>query len=201
MRPHTATAAQLTDSDLDGIRALIEQRSAILFDSSRERFFSIRVREYMEEQGAATGTDLLRQLKQSGVEYEALLERLLTQETSFFRYPTFFEALEKKILPELQQKKAGDNPRTLRIWSAGCSTGVEPYSIAVRLCATNRQCAGAWDIEILATDISRRALQQAALGTYSRRSLQELSPALIESASSPARRHRDFKMKPANPEK
>jgi chemotaxis protein methyltransferase CheR len=193
MRPHTATAAQLTDSDLDGIRALIEQRSAILFDSSRERFFSIRVREYMEEQGAATGTDLLRQLKQSGVEYEALLERLLTQETSFFRYPTFFEALEKKILPELQQKKAGDNPRTLRIWSAGCSTGEEPYSIAVRLCETV-QCAGAWDIEILATDISRRALQQAALGTYSRRSLQELSPALIESYFTPVKQ--GFQVKP-----
>lgn len=179
MRPQTANAARLTESDLDGIRALIEQRSAILFDSSRERFFSIRVREHMEEQGAANGTELLQRIRLSSVEYDALLERLLTQETSFFRYPPFFEALEKNILPALRKKKSADGSHEFRIWSAGCSTGEEPYSIAICLSEALKS-SGPWDVEILATDVSRRALRQAERGRYSERSLQSLSKEHIE---------------------
>jgi chemotaxis protein methyltransferase CheR len=132
MKPHPATA-KLSESELEEISALIEQRSAILFDSSRERFFSTRVREHLEEKSLATGSDLLRQVRGSSIECEALLERLLTQETSFFRYPAVYEALEKKILPEVQDRKFWESPRTLLIWSAGCSTGEEPYTIAVTL--------------------------------------------------------------------
>src|ERR1700686_2177557 len=116
MKSHPATTAKLTENELDEIGALIEQRSEILFDSSRERFFSTRVREYLEEKGMASGTDLLGHIRGSSIEYEALLERLLTQETSFFRYPAVFEALEKTILPEVQERKFWESPRTLRIW-------------------------------------------------------------------------------------
>jgi len=174
MKPHPATAAKLSESELDEISALIEQRSAILFDSSRERFFSTRVREYLEEKGLASGTELLRHVRGSSTEYEALLERLLTHETSFFRYPAVYEALEKRILPEVQDRKFWESPRTLRIWSAGCSTGEEPYSIAVTLCESLK-FVEAWEIEILATDISRRALRHAERGVYSKRSLQDVS--------------------------
>jgi chemotaxis protein methyltransferase CheR len=179
MKPHPATTAKLTETELDEIRALIEQRSAILFDSSRERFFSTRVREFMEEKELASGTELLRHVRGSSIEYEALLERLLTQETSFFRYPAVYEALDKKILPEVQERKFWESPRTLRIWSAGCSTGEEPYSIAVTLCDALK-FAEAWEIEILATDISRRALRHAERGVYSKRSLQDVSLGQVE---------------------
>jgi chemotaxis protein methyltransferase CheR len=174
MKPHSATAARLTESELDEIRMLIEQRSAILFDASRERFFSTRVREYLEEKKLASGTELARLVRCSSIEYESFLERLLTQETSFFRYPAVYEALDKKILPEVQERKFWQSPRTLRIWSAGCSTGEEPYSIAVTLCESLK-FAEAWEIEILATDVSRRALRHAERGVYSRRSLQDVS--------------------------
>ena len=174
MKPHSATAARLTESVLDEIRMLIEQRSAILFDASRERFFSTRVREYLEEKKLASGTELARLVRGSSIEYESFLERLLTQETSFFRYPAVYEALDKKILPEVQERKFWQSPRTLRIWSAGCSTGEEPYSIAVTLCESLK-FAEAWEIEILATDVSRRALRHAERGVYSRRSLQDVS--------------------------
>jgi len=179
MKTHPVTTAHLAESELDEIRALIEQRSAILFDSSRERFFSTRIREYVDEKGLAGGIDLLRLVRGSSIEYEALLERLLTQETSFFRYPAVFSALEKTILPELQERKFWQNPRTLRIWSAGCSTGEEPYSIAVTLCESLK-FAEAWDMEILATDISRRALRHAERGVYSKRSLQDEPEARVE---------------------
>jgi chemotaxis protein methyltransferase CheR len=179
MKPHPATAARLTESELDQIRILIENRSAILFDSSRERFFSTHVREYLAEKGLASGNELLGLIRGSSTEYEALLENLLTQETSFFRYPAVYEALETKILPEVQERKFWQNPRTLRIWSAGCSTGEEPYSIAITLCEALK-FAEAWEIEILATDISRRALRHAERGAYSRRSLHEAPPARVE---------------------
>src|SRR5580698_2100790 len=179
MKSHPATTTKLSESELDDIRTLIEQRSAILFDASRERFFSTRIREYLEEKEIATGRELLQQIKSSSTEYEELLERLLTQETSFFRYPAVYEALEKRILPEVQERKFWQSPRTLRIWSAGCSTGEESYSIAVTLCDALK-FAEAWEIEILATDISRRALRHAEKGVYSKRSLQELSEQQVE---------------------
>src|SRR3954466_6912621 len=123
----------LSEHELSEIAALIEKRSGILFDESRERFFSTRIREHLYTKRMARGSDLIRVIKASNVEYDMLLERVLTQETSFFRYPHVFDAVEKKILPELHVKKFWENPRTLRLWSAGCSTGEEAYSIAITL--------------------------------------------------------------------
>src|SRR5271163_2033694 len=173
MKQHLTTA-QLTETELGEIRTLIEQRSAILLDSSRERFFSTRLREYLSEKHIESGTELLQIVRASVTEYDALLEQLLTQETSFFRYPAVYEALKKKILPEVQERKFWQDPRTLRIWSAGCSTGEEPCSIAITV-SEALKFAEAWEIEILATDISRRALRHAERGAYPKRSLQEVS--------------------------
>jgi chemotaxis protein methyltransferase CheR len=170
----------INEHELAEIAALIEKRSGILFDESRERFFSTRVREHFESKRLQRGSDLVRAIKASNVEYEALLERLLTQETSFFRYPHVFDAMETKVLPELHVKKFWENPRTLRLWCAGCSTGEEPYSIAMTV-AESLDFAEAWNIHILATDISRKALQHAERGVYSSRSLGELAPKQVES--------------------
>jgi len=165
--------ATLTEHELDEIRMLIEQRTGIWLDESRERFFSTRVREHMAERGTSRGNELLRTLRQSNVEFDALVERLLTQETSFFRYPAVYEALEKRVLPEMHVKKFWENPRTLRIWSAGCATGEEPYSIAICV-ADALRFADAWKIDILATDVSRQAIKQAETGRYGSRSLGKL---------------------------
>jgi chemotaxis protein methyltransferase CheR len=168
------------DLELDGFRALIEQRSGIRFDISRERFFSTRIREHLQHRGLGSGTDLMRLVRSSNMEYEALLARLLTHETSFFRYPSAFEALKKRVLPEIQARKFWDSPRTLRGWSAGCSTGEEPYSISIALAETPAFATG-WDIEILATDISRHAVARAVHALYPPRSLANLTPEQIAS--------------------
>jgi chemotaxis protein methyltransferase CheR len=188
--------ASISVYELDEIRTFIEHRSGILFDASRERFFSARIQEFMAAKHLAHGTDLLRRLRGSNVEYDELIERLLTQETSFFRYPAVYEALQKRVLPELHMKKFWENPRTLRIWSAGCSTGEEPYSVAITI-ADTLMFAEAWNIEILATDISKRALKHAERGVYSRRSLENLSARQLEShfsASGPT--GQDYAVKP-----
>jgi len=160
----------LTDHELSEIRMLIEERTGIHFDESRERFFSTRVREHMHARGHARGSELLRAIRKTNVEYESLLERLLTQETSFFRYPAVFEAFEKRVLPELHVAKFWKNPRTIRVWSAGCSSGEEPYSIAITI-ADSLSFADAWNVEILATDVGRQALKNAEAGIYGGRSL------------------------------
>src|SRR3954464_7649062 len=100
----TIAGSTVTEHELSEIKALIEKRSGILFDSSRERFFSIRVREHMQAKKVPHGTDLIRLMKGSNVEYDNLVERLLTQETSFFRYPSIYHALEKKVLPEMRMR-------------------------------------------------------------------------------------------------
>lgn len=164
----------LNGHELDEIRMLIEERTGIHFDESRERFFSTRVREHMQEKGYERGIELLRSIRKTNVEYQAFLERLLTQETSFFRYPEVYEAFEKRVLPELHVKKFWKNPRTMRIWSAGCATGEEPYSIAITI-AEAVAFSDAWNVEILATDIGRQALDHAERGIYSGRSLARVS--------------------------
>ena len=173
------TTPPLTEHEIEEIRALIERRSGIVLDQSRARFFHARLREHLQERTLARGNDLLRLVKTSNAEYDALLEKVLTQETSFFRYPAVFNALERKVLPEMHTKKFWENPRALRIWSAGCSTGEEPYSIAMTVAQTI-EFSEAWNIHILATDISRSALSVAETGVYSRRELQGLTPEQID---------------------
>jgi len=164
----------LSEHELSEIRMLIEERTGIHFDDSRERFFSTRVREHLRERGHTRGIELLRAIRKTNVEYEALVERLLTQETTFFRYPAVFDAFEKRVLPELHVKKFWRNPRTLRVWSAGCSTGEEPYSIAITI-VDSLSFADAWNVEILATDIGRQALKHAERGIYAGRSIASVS--------------------------
>jgi chemotaxis protein methyltransferase CheR len=164
----------LTDHELSEIRMLIEERSGIHFDESRERFLSTRVREHMHDRGYTRVSELLRAVRKTNVEYDSLLERMLTQETSFFRYPAVFEAFEKRVLPEIHVSKFWKNPRTLRVWSAGCSTGEEPYSIAITI-ADSLSFADAWNVEILATDVGKHALKNAEKGIYSGRSLASVN--------------------------
>jgi chemotaxis protein methyltransferase CheR len=172
-------AARLTEHELSELRMLIEERTGICFDESRDRFFSTRVREHLAALKLSSGTELLRSVRKTNVEYEAFLERLLTQETSFFRYPGVYEAFEKRVLPELHTKKFWKDPRTLRVWSAGCSTGEEPYSIAITI-ADALSFADTWTVEILATDVSRNALRRAENGVYSGRSLASVTSKQFE---------------------
>src|ERR1051325_82353 len=165
-----AIPSTVTQHELSEIRSFIEQRSGMAFDESRARFFTARLVQYMEEKRVGRGTELLRILKGSNSEYDALLERVLTQETSFFRYPEMFRAFQKRVLSDLQLRKRWLEPRTLRVWSAGCSTGEEPYSIAMSIVDTI-EFSEAWEIQILATDISRKALEVSEAGRYSRRAL------------------------------
>lgn len=110
-------------------------------------------------------------------EVNKLLGLLTVGETSFFRYRSHREALLHYVIPQLIEQNKSHTK--LRIWSAGCSTGEEPYSLAILLLESFPELAG-WDVQILATDINKRSLRQAREGIYGERSLRMMEESLRE---------------------
>ncbi|HEX2987409.1 MAG TPA: CheR family methyltransferase [Chloroflexota bacterium] len=116
------------------------------------------------------------------LELGRLIELLTVHETAFFRNRLHFDLLIRHILPELMEK--GDRSRPIRVWSAGCSTGQEAYSIAIAL-LESPLLSESVEFEVLATDISNRALDIARAGTYPPRALRNLDPQLLDRYFSP----------------
>ncbi|BBD98738.1 protein-glutamate O-methyltransferase CheR [Sphingobium amiense] len=99
---------------------------------------------------------------------DAVIDALLNNESSFFRDLQIFDMIHRHVLPRIREER---QDRTLRIWSAGCSTGQEAYSLAIRLRNEAARWEG-WRIEILATDISTAAITQARAGLFSQIDVQ-----------------------------
>jgi chemotaxis protein methyltransferase CheR len=99
-------------------------------------------------------------------ERAVMIDCITTNETHFFREPRHFDYLERHVFPRWQQEAAaGERIMRLRVWSAGCSSGEEPYSLAMLLLKNFPENKG-WDIEVLGTDISTRVLEKARAATY-----------------------------------
>src|SRR4051794_17292613 len=125
--------------------------------------------------GCATVAEYLRMLAQADAveERQALLDEVTIPETHFFRNPPQIRALRQHVLPELMRQAAGR--KRLRIWSAGCSTGEEPYTIAM-LIRELLPAASDWDVRVVATDVSTRALAAARRGQYAERAFVMTDP-------------------------
>ena len=108
-------------------------------------------------------------------ELVAMLDALSTNLTSFFREPSHFEHLSERIIPLLLNRKNTD--KTIRIWSAGCSSGEEPYSLAIALTEAMSGVSG-WDVRVLATDISTKVLAKANAGIYEENRFDTMPPQL-----------------------
>jgi len=101
----------------------------------------------------------------TGPEFQTLVDALTTNLTSFFREPAHFAFLRRALLPALVRKREAQRSRRIRVWSAGCSTGEEPYTLALTLLDALPD-ASSWDIRILATDISHAVLETARRAVY-----------------------------------
>ena len=117
-------------------------------------------------------------LEKEPAEVEALFNELLIGVTSFFRNPTAFEALQKKVIPNLFTSKHPDS--AIRIWVPGCSTGEEAYSIGILLQEQMEMLKRVFKIQIFATDISRRAIEDARRGVYPPSISIDISPERLE---------------------
>jgi len=164
----------LLDHELSDLRLLVERKAGVLLDCPQHELVD-RLGQYMESRRFTSFADLMGRLQSSETECESLLERLLNDETSFFRHPQAFGAFEKQALPELYIRKSSQTSRSLRIWSAGCSTGEEAYSIALSICEA-AYCHGNnnWTIHVLASDVRHSALTAAERGLYAPSSIEHL---------------------------
>jgi len=168
---------RLTEDEFAKFAKLIYDESGIFMKDTKITLLSNRLRKRLTALSLTEFSEYYEYLqKLSGEskrkEYEELLDVVSTNETYFFRNERHFEALMDVCLPELAKVK---NDKKLRIWSAACSTGEEPYTIAICVLEQIRYFQG-WDIEIIATDIAPSVLEFAKDGFYSGRRIEKVSP-------------------------
>jgi len=148
-------------------RDLIHRESGIFLSEAKKALVVGRLGRRLRELGLSSLGAYYRLLAE-GDEQERMrmLDCICTNETHFFREPRQFEFLEQQVFPEWAARAAAGRPRRIRAWSAACSTGEEPYSLAMTLLARFPPSSG-WTLEILASDLSTRALDQARAGLWS----------------------------------
>lgn len=162
---------ELIPQQLERFRQLIEDRTGIYYPDYRRDALQRALAARLIRSGAADWGDYYRRLVAcagGGDEFRQLLRHITISETAFFRVPSQFEALRSVVVPAIiAQRGTG----TLSIWSAGCSTGEEPYSIAITLAEMGTALRG-WQVRILATDVSAEAVERARRGCYQERALR-----------------------------
>lgn len=157
----------MTDREFSLFQELIYKESGIYLSTVKKTLLAGRLTRRLRELGLPSFEVYYRFVIQEGeAERILLLDAVSTNETHFFREPRQFEFLDQQLLPEWSRKaESGRRPRKIRAWSAGCSTGEEPYSLAMTLLLHFPPASG-WKIEILATDLSTRALEWARKGIW-----------------------------------
>ena len=169
----------LHEDDFRLIRDFINEYSGIYFDDHQRYFLEKRLQKRLEVHGLESFRDYYYRLIYSPDredEVGIMLDVLTTNETYFFREHNQLKALTEEIIPEIVRTKGED--RRIRVWSNGCSTGEEPYTLAILL-LENPHLDG-WSREVMATDISRRVLQTARQGVYGKPSFRTTEPAYIQ---------------------
>lgn len=166
----------LAAADLDIVRRLVHERAAIVLDETKGYLVEARLTPLCPAEGFANVPALIAALRARPAPDLAakVVDAMTTNETSFFRDSHPFESIRKEILPDLLARRAAT--RSLSVWCAACSTGQEPYSIAMMLRDHFPQTAG-WNISILATDISTRALARARDGVFNQLEINRGLPA------------------------
>ncbi|HYO26210.1 MAG TPA: protein-glutamate O-methyltransferase CheR, partial [Lacipirellulaceae bacterium] len=159
---------KLTSGDVDAICGLVLDLCGIYLDESKGYLIETRLADLAQRAGCSSYADLARRVRRGDdvrLQRE-LVDAITTNETLFFRDMSPFEAMRHKAIPELIDSKANTPyPKRLRIWSAACSTGQEPYSIAMLL-HDMLPDPTTWDIRIVGTDISDEAIARASRGWY-----------------------------------
>jgi chemotaxis protein methyltransferase CheR len=151
----------ITEEEFGQFSALVYRECGILLPATKKALLVTRLSKRLRELGVPSFQAYYNLIASDpgGSEFTRLLDLISTNKTDFFREPVHFEFLRTRILPELQRLKQ------VRIWSAACSSGEEPYSIAMSV-ADGVEYPPQWDCRILASDLSTRVLSKAASGIY-----------------------------------
>jgi len=148
----------------DHIRGLVRARAAIVLDDGKEYLVEARLAPIAKSRGVASIEELSTLLTPAHPELvEEVVQAMTTNETSFFRDLHPFEVLRTKVLPDLIERRK--QARSLRLWCGACSSGQEPYTIAMLILEHFPELAS-WQVEITATDLSTAMLERAKAGCY-----------------------------------
>lgn len=175
----TGRAITMTDEEFRLIRDLICEYCGIYFEDSMKFLVERRLQPRLPALGFVSFRDYYRLIKygrERDQEFDEIVERVTTNETYFFRERYQLRAFTDEVLPEILRDRRPDS--RVRIWSAGCSTGEEPYSIAMLL--NELPIAQGVNFDIFGNDISRKVLRTARAGAYTRSSFRDIEPQYME---------------------
>ena len=181
-----------TERDFKEIAALVYNACGIVLgEHKREMVYSRIARRIRERKLTDFSTYLAYLNSHKDEEFDAFINALTTNLTSFFRESHHFDYLKKQLVPALLVQNK--NSRRVRIWSAGCSTGEEPYSLAMAL---HELFPSNWDVKILATDLDSNVLKKAHTGVYSAANVNGLDDALLKRWFLKSKDGESYKVKP-----
>lgn len=165
----------ITTDEFQRFRTLIYDESGITLSDQKRTLLASRLSKRIHELGLATFSDYYERVTkdQTHEEFTRMLDLISTNKTDFFREPKHFDFLRERILPE--QAKS----QRIRIWSSACSTGEEPYTIAMTL-YEGVSNPTQWDFKILASDLSTRVLAKAAAGVYDEERFRDVPPEVLK---------------------
>lgn len=166
----------ITVSDFHYISKLVRDHSAIVLEPGKEYLIESRLLPIVRERGHASIGDLVADLRRAphAPLRDEVVEAMTTNETSFFRDSHPFHALSEHVLPDLVGRRRTE--RSLNVWSAACSSGQEPYSLAMTLTDALANEPG-WRVRLLATDLSQQMLARTREGSYSQLEVNRGLPA------------------------
>lgn len=153
----------LTDEEFNMFSSLIYEGSGIHFSTSNRPILESRLRERLKDSKLNRVREYYDLIRRNPDEMKLLLDAVTTNLTWFFRYEGHFTALENLVLPELLAYKKKKNDRRIRVWSAGCATGEETYSIAMLL---SDKVGPEFTLDIIGSDLSLKSLMVAKEGFY-----------------------------------
>jgi chemotaxis protein methyltransferase CheR len=166
----------LTERAFARFRELIKQEAGISLVPEKRALLTGRLSRRVRDLGLPSFQAYLELVERDPEERVRMLDRITTNETHFFREPQHFAFLAEQVYPRWQaEADQGLRPRRLRVWSAACSTGEEPYSLAMSL-LTAFPAGSGWDLSILASDLSTRVLERASEAVWPIEKAAEIPP-------------------------
>lgn len=156
----------LSAQQFSALSSLLKDETAVVLETGKEYLVESRLTNLMREEGYASLSDMIDAVLQrvNPILNQRVLLALTTNETSFFRDLAPFEFLKSSVVPELLKSRA--STQSLTVWSAACSTGQEPYSLAILLKDSFPQLAS-WNVKILASDLNPQVVAKSQQGVYS----------------------------------
>ncbi|MBU1283548.1 MAG: protein-glutamate O-methyltransferase [Gammaproteobacteria bacterium] len=171
--------ADMTATEFRDWQTLLEERTGVVLNERRRAFLQTNLSARMRELGVMDYATYYRQVTdgpRGAVEWSTLLDRLTVQETRFFRHRPSFEVLESYLRERLQQGVT----QPWELWSVGCASGEEPYSLAISAAEVLRESEHPDHFGVTGTDISLNALSKARDGQYGARRLEQLETDLCQ---------------------